>query len=102
MKDTNSLSHTTWNCKYHIVFAPKYRSRSIVWITYIFLRLWNILTLRGYDTLKKKLLSIFFLLTLIFVKFTTIVLAEPMTCEEKLNSLEPQNLKIIYYGIPTT
>ena len=25
MNDTNSLSHTTWNCKYHIVFAPKYR-----------------------------------------------------------------------------
>ncbi len=25
MKDTNSLSHTKWNCKYHIVFAPKYR-----------------------------------------------------------------------------
>ncbi|PLR81178.1 IS200/IS605 family transposase, partial [Bacillus canaveralius] len=24
-KDTNSLPHTTWNCKYHIVFAPKYR-----------------------------------------------------------------------------
>ncbi len=24
MKDTNRLSHTTWNCKYHIVFAPKY------------------------------------------------------------------------------
>lgn len=24
--DTNSsLSHTTWNCKYHIVFVPKYR-----------------------------------------------------------------------------
>lgn len=22
---TNTLSHTTWNCKYHIVFAPKYR-----------------------------------------------------------------------------
>ena len=21
-----SLAHTTWNCKYHIVFAPKYRS----------------------------------------------------------------------------
>ncbi|HIU06032.1 MAG TPA: IS200/IS605 family transposase, partial [Candidatus Onthoplasma faecigallinarum] len=20
--DTNSLAHTTWNCKYHIVFAP--------------------------------------------------------------------------------
>ena len=23
--DLNKLSHTTWNCKYHIVFAPKYR-----------------------------------------------------------------------------
>ena len=22
--DTNSIAHTTWNCKYHIVFAPKY------------------------------------------------------------------------------
>lgn len=26
-KDTNSLAHTTWNCKYHIVFAPKYRRK---------------------------------------------------------------------------
>ena len=26
MNDTvNSLAHTSWNCKYHIVFAPKYR-----------------------------------------------------------------------------
>ena len=26
MKDnTNSLAHTMYNCKYHIVFAPKYR-----------------------------------------------------------------------------
>ena len=24
MNDKNSLAHTTWNCKYHIVFAPKY------------------------------------------------------------------------------
>jgi putative transposase len=23
--DINSLAHTKWNCKYHIVFAPKYR-----------------------------------------------------------------------------
>ena len=23
--DTNSLAHTKWECKYHIVFAPKYR-----------------------------------------------------------------------------
>ena len=27
--DTNSLSHTTWTCKYHIVFAPKYRRQII-------------------------------------------------------------------------
>ena len=23
--DLQSLAHTRWNCKYHIVFAPKYR-----------------------------------------------------------------------------
>ena len=23
--DNNSLAHSKWNCKYHIVFAPKYR-----------------------------------------------------------------------------
>ena len=27
--DKNSLAHTTWECKYHIVFAPKYRRRVI-------------------------------------------------------------------------
>ena len=26
--DTNSLAHTSWNCKYHIVFAPKYRRKA--------------------------------------------------------------------------
>lgn len=25
MKDKHSLAHTQWNCKYHLVFAPKYR-----------------------------------------------------------------------------
>ena len=25
--DTNSLAHTKWNCKYHIVFASKYRRK---------------------------------------------------------------------------
>ena len=29
MKDTSSLSHTKWNCKYHIVFAPKFRRQVI-------------------------------------------------------------------------
>jgi putative transposase len=29
MNDNSSLAHTTWNCKYHIVFAPKYRRQEI-------------------------------------------------------------------------
>ncbi|WP_371411222.1 transposase, partial [Pasteurella multocida] len=27
--DDPSLSHTRWNCKYHIVFIPKYRRKAI-------------------------------------------------------------------------
>ena len=27
--DINSLAHTKWNCKYHIVFTPKYRRQII-------------------------------------------------------------------------
>ena len=27
--DKNSLAHTRWNCKYHIVFAPKFRRKAI-------------------------------------------------------------------------
>ena len=27
--DSESLAHTKWNCKYHIVFAPKYRRQVI-------------------------------------------------------------------------
>jgi putative transposase len=27
--DISSLSHTKWNCKYHIVFTPKYRRKVI-------------------------------------------------------------------------
>ena len=28
-KKANSLSHTKWMCKYHIVFTPKYRRKVI-------------------------------------------------------------------------
>ena len=28
-KNSDSLSHSRWNCKYHIVFAPKYRRQVI-------------------------------------------------------------------------
>ena len=27
MDDIRSLAHTKWNCKYHVVFAPKYRRK---------------------------------------------------------------------------
>ena len=27
--DENSLAHTKWTCKYHIVFTPKYRRKII-------------------------------------------------------------------------
>ena len=29
MNDYHSLSHTTWDCKYHLVWIPKYRKKSI-------------------------------------------------------------------------
>lgn len=29
MKEYQSLSHTRWDCKYHIVFIPKYRKKLI-------------------------------------------------------------------------
>lgn len=29
MNDNHSLSQTTWNYKYHIVFAPKYHRKEI-------------------------------------------------------------------------
>ena len=29
MNDSQSLSHTKWNCKYHIVFVPKFRRKAI-------------------------------------------------------------------------
>lgn len=27
MDNNSSLSHTRWNCQYHIVFIPKYRKK---------------------------------------------------------------------------
>ena len=27
LNDIKSLAHTKWNCKYHIVFVPKYRRK---------------------------------------------------------------------------
>ena len=32
--DVNSLAHTKWECKYHIVFVPKYR-RQVIYKTFM-------------------------------------------------------------------
>ena len=29
MSNHNHLNHCTWECKYHIVFTPKYRKKSL-------------------------------------------------------------------------
>ena len=29
MREVNSLNHTCWECKYHIVFIPKYRRKAL-------------------------------------------------------------------------
>jgi len=29
MEDHQSLSHTRWQCKYHVIFIPKYRRRAL-------------------------------------------------------------------------
>lgn len=31
MDDAKSLAHARWNCKYHIVFASKYRRQVFYW-----------------------------------------------------------------------
>ena len=30
-QDENHLNHSTWECKYHVVFAPKVPQESAVW-----------------------------------------------------------------------
>ncbi len=29
MREVNSLNHSRWECKYHIVFIPKYRKKTL-------------------------------------------------------------------------
>ncbi len=38
MKSSNSLSHTKWDCKYHVVWIPKYRKKVIYGKIKIFMR----------------------------------------------------------------
>ena len=32
MDEYESLSHTRWDCKYHVVFIPKCRRKALYWL----------------------------------------------------------------------
>jgi len=34
MDEYETLNHTTWDCKYHIVFIPKYRRKVLYTLTH--------------------------------------------------------------------
>ena len=45
---TNSLSHTNWMCKYHIVFMPKYNRESLREIIKLLCKYKSVETLEGH------------------------------------------------------
>ncbi|MFQ9923527.1 MAG: IS200/IS605 family transposase [Beduini sp.] len=66
MKDTNSLSHTSYRCKYHIVIVPKYR-RIII-----------------YNKLKRDIVQI---LTLLINRKPDVKLIEGEACPDHIHML---------------
>ena len=67
--DVNSLSHTKWNCKYHIVFAPKFRRKII------------------YGRLKRDIANILSMLC----KRNGVKIVEAEMCSDHVHSLEELN-----------
>ena len=66
MKDTNSLSHTSYRCKYHIVIVPKYR-RLII-----------------YNKLRRDIIEI---LILLINRFKDVELIEEQACPDHIHML---------------
>ena len=66
MKDTNSLSHTSYRCKYHIVIVPKYR-RLII-----------------YNKLRRDIIEI---LILLINRFKDVELIERQACPDHIHML---------------
>ena len=66
MKDTNSLSHTSYRCKYHIVIVPKYR-RLII-----------------YNKLRRDIIEI---LVLLINRFKDVELIEGQACLDHIHML---------------
>ena len=67
MKDTNSLSHTSYRCKYHIVIVPKYR-RLII-----------------YNKLRRDIIEI---LILLINRFKDVELIEGQACPDHIHMLQ--------------
>ena len=66
MKDTNSLSHTSYRCKYHIVIVPKYRILII------------------YNKLRRDIIEI---LILLINRFKDVELIEGQACPNHIHML---------------
>lgn len=66
MKDINSLSHTSYKCKYHIVIVPKYR-RLII-----------------YNKLRRDIIEI---LILLINRFEDVELIEGQACSDHIHML---------------
>lgn len=66
MKDINSLSHTSYRCKYHIVIVPKYR-RLII-----------------YNKLRRDIIEI---LILLINRFKDVELIEGQVCSDHIHML---------------
>ena len=78
MKDTNSLSHTSYRCKYHIVIVPKYR-RLII-----------------YNKLRRDIIEI---LILLINRFKDVELIEGQACPQSYTYAAGNSTKIFYIRI---
>ena len=92
MTDTNSLSHSKWNCKYHIVFAPKYRRK----VFYKEKRLAVGKILRNLYKWKRLKELFWFIEVLFFDNFTN----RNEDIEVKFMETIPKKIKFIIGGIP--
>ena len=64
--DVSSLSHTKWDCQYHIVFTPKYRRKAI------------------YNKLRRDIIEI---LILLINRFKDVELIEGQACPDHIHML---------------
>ena len=78
MKDINSLSHTSYRCKYHIVIVPKYR-RLII-----------------YNKLRRDIIEI---LILLINRFKDVELIEVQACPDHIHMFLKFHQNILYRNL---